>query len=124
MVTPSERPMTFAGGGEGRSMSSGSMPLPRIVMNGDRPDIQASVDLAGLKMLKEMLTKFEGILEMMAPGHKAASPMPWENKEKPAQVPLMITLAQKERLRDMGYSDEQIVNMTPEQAHKLPGIFG
>jgi hypothetical protein len=36
----------------------------------------------------------------------------------------MITLAQKERLRDMGYSDEQIANMTPEQAHQLPGIFG
>lgn len=29
-------------------------------------DIQASVDLAGPKKLKEMLTKYEGIREMMA----------------------------------------------------------
>lgn len=41
-----------------------------------------------------------------------------------AQVSLMITRAQKQRLRDMGYSDADIANMTPEQAHKLPGIFG
>jgi hypothetical protein len=39
-------------------------------MNGNHLDIQASVDLAGLKQLKEMLTKFEGILEMMTPGRK------------------------------------------------------
>jgi hypothetical protein len=39
-------------------------------MNGDRLDIQASVDLAGLKKLKEMLTKFEGILEMMESANK------------------------------------------------------
>jgi hypothetical protein len=39
----------------------------RVVMNGDRLDIQASVDLAGLKKLQEMLTKYQGILEMMQP---------------------------------------------------------
>ena len=39
-----------------------------MVMNGNRLDIQASVDLAGLKKLKDMLTKYEGILEMMRPG--------------------------------------------------------
>jgi hypothetical protein len=48
------------------NLSPGGAPL-RVVMNGDRLDIQASVDLAGLKKLKEMLTKFEGILEMMGP---------------------------------------------------------
>jgi hypothetical protein len=36
-------------------------------MNGNRLDIQASVDLAGLKKLKDMLTKYESILEMMQP---------------------------------------------------------
>ena len=41
--------------------------MPRIVMNGDRLDIQASVDLTGLKKLQEMLTKYQGILEMMQP---------------------------------------------------------
>jgi hypothetical protein len=42
----------------------GNAPV-RVVVNGDRLDIQASVDLAGLKTLKELLTKYEGILEMM-----------------------------------------------------------
>jgi hypothetical protein len=40
----------------------------RVVMNGNRLDIQASVDLAGLKKLKDMLTEHEGILEMMQSG--------------------------------------------------------
>ena len=42
----------------------------RVVMNGNRLDIQASVDLAGLKKLKDMLTKYESILEMMQPDAK------------------------------------------------------
>jgi hypothetical protein len=54
------------------SPSGLSAPL-HVVMNGDRLDIQASVDLAGLKKLKEMLTKFEGILEMMEPDKKEAA---------------------------------------------------
>lgn len=45
---------------------NGAAPV-RVVMNGDRLDIQASVDLAGLKKLQEMLTKYQGILEMMQP---------------------------------------------------------
>ncbi|MFZ0604638.1 MAG: hypothetical protein WAN05_25310 [Roseiarcus sp.] len=39
---------------------------PRIVMNGDRLDIQASVDLDGLKQLQAMLKKYEEILEIMS----------------------------------------------------------
>jgi hypothetical protein len=39
----------------------------RVVMNGDRLDIQASVDLEGLKKLQAMLEKYQGILEMMRP---------------------------------------------------------
>jgi hypothetical protein len=39
----------------------------RVVMNGDRLDIQASVDLEGLKKLQTMLQKYQGILEMMQP---------------------------------------------------------
>jgi len=34
-------------------------------MNRDRLDIQASVDLEGLKTLQTMLAKSQGILEMM-----------------------------------------------------------
>ncbi len=43
----------------------------RVVMNGDRLDIQASVDLEGLKKLRTMLEKYEGILEMMQPDKAA-----------------------------------------------------
>jgi hypothetical protein len=43
-----------------------SVPL-RVVMNGNRLDIQASVDLEGLKKLQAMLEKYQGILEMMQP---------------------------------------------------------
>ena len=38
----------------------------RVVANGVRIDIQASVDLAGLKDLQDLLKQYEGILEMTA----------------------------------------------------------
>jgi hypothetical protein len=41
-----------------------AVPL-RVVMNGNRLDIHASVDLEGLKKLQAMLAKYQGILEMM-----------------------------------------------------------
>jgi hypothetical protein len=46
-----------------------SLPIgrPRIVMNGDHLDIQASVDLEGLKQLQMMLQKYAEILDMMSP---------------------------------------------------------
>jgi hypothetical protein len=43
----------------------------RVVMNGNRLDIQASVDLEGLKKLQTMLQKYQGILEMMEPDAEA-----------------------------------------------------
>jgi hypothetical protein len=48
--------------------------LPRVVMNGDRLDIQASVNLEGLKALQEMLKKYEAILEMMSPSTFGVDP--------------------------------------------------
>jgi hypothetical protein len=45
----------------------------RVVMNGDRLEIQASVDLAGLKKLQAMLEKYQSILEMMQPEGKGAA---------------------------------------------------
>jgi hypothetical protein len=42
----------------------------RVVMNGNRLDIQATVDLDGLKKLQAMLEKYQGILEMMEPESK------------------------------------------------------
>lgn len=53
--------------------TAAGLPL-RVVMNGSRLDIQASVDLAGLKKLKDMLTKYEGILELMEPEENPAPP--------------------------------------------------
>jgi hypothetical protein len=50
-----------------RRIRTNARPSLRVVMNGNRLDIQASVDLAGLKKLKDMLTKYESILEMMQP---------------------------------------------------------
>lgn len=45
----------------------------RVIMNGDRLDIQASVDLEGLKKLRTMLEKYQGILEMMQPDKDEAA---------------------------------------------------
>ncbi|MGA8155783.1 MAG: hypothetical protein WB822_06120 [Rhodoplanes sp.] len=45
----------------------------RVIMNGDRLDIQASVDLEGLKKLRTMLEKYQGILEMMQPDNDEAA---------------------------------------------------
>jgi hypothetical protein len=45
----------------------------RVIMNGDRLDIQASVDLEGLKKLRTMLEKYQGILEMMTPENGEAA---------------------------------------------------
>jgi hypothetical protein len=45
----------------------------RVMMSGNRLDIQASVDLEGLKKLQAMLQKYQGILEMMEPEKKEAT---------------------------------------------------
>jgi hypothetical protein len=45
----------------------------RVVMNGNHLDIHASVDLEGLKKLQAMLSKYQGILEMMAPDEEEAA---------------------------------------------------
>jgi len=54
-------------GGAAPPMVSLPIGRPRIVMNGDHLDIQASVDLEGLKQLQTMLQKYAEILEMVAP---------------------------------------------------------
>jgi hypothetical protein len=52
---------------------------------------------------------------------------PEETEEKkpdvPATVSLMITQAQKAALRQKGYTDEQIREMTPEAAHRALGLI-
>jgi hypothetical protein len=41
---------------------------------------------------------------------------------KGAQVPFMITRAQKDALRKQGFDEDQISNMTPAKAHDLLGV--
>ncbi len=36
--------------------------------------------------------------------------------KKAAQMPFMITKAQKQQLRELGYTDEAISNMTPQRS--------
>lgn len=115
-ATPGPRPSPRSG-----YIDSGPQPgAPlRVVMNGNRLDIQASVDLAGLKKLKEMLTKYEGILEMMEP-----ESLPWNtNKDQSAQVPFMITQAQRDSLQKLGHTEVAISNMTPDEAHRRLGLI-
>jgi hypothetical protein len=41
---------------------------------------------------------------------------------QPAQVPFMITQAQRQRLREIGHDEKAIREMTPEVAHRLLGV--
>ena len=52
------------------------------------------------------------------------SPTLGAERDPPAQIPFMITKAQKQRLREMGHDDDAISRMTPEQAHKALGVTG
>jgi hypothetical protein len=74
IMTPQSNVMPSKPGSEGLPPLPPTAPL-RVVMNGDRLDIQASVDLEGLKKLRVMLEKYQGILEMMQPD-KAGSSRP------------------------------------------------
>lgn len=55
------------------------------------------------------------------PGAPAVSE-PEKRHVKGAQVPFMITQAQKQALRNMGFDDSQISNMTPGEAHGVLGV--
>jgi predicted transcriptional regulator len=59
------------------------------------------------------------------PPHTSVAPAvgePEELRVEGAQVPFMITRSQKEALRNKGFDDDQISNMTPAQAHRLLGV--
>jgi hypothetical protein len=49
--------------------------------------------------------------------------MPPTSKASQAWVSLMITQRQRADLRERGYSDEQIRDMKPEEAHKVLGLI-
>jgi hypothetical protein len=49
-------------------------------------------------------------------------PKPCTIAEASAQASFMITLAQKQQLRQLGYSEAAIRAMTPEDAHRILGL--
>ena len=49
-------------------------------------------------------------------------PKSWWITEASAQASFMITLAQKQQLRELGYSEAAISAMTPEDAHRILGL--
>jgi hypothetical protein len=49
-------------------------------------------------------------------------PKPWPTAGASAQTSFMITLAQKQRLRQLGYSEAAISEMTPQDAHRILGL--
>jgi hypothetical protein len=49
-------------------------------------------------------------------------PKPWSTEQASAQTSFMITLAQKQRLRQLGYSEAAISEMTPQDAHRILGL--
>jgi hypothetical protein len=58
------------------------------------------------------------------PSNDPPDPAAVDEQPQPPQMPLMITLAQKARLRELGHDDAAINQMTPHHAHKVLGISG
>jgi len=70
-------------------------------------------------------TAFSGRLESPAP-HRKVVPALEPTGDRPAVkagVSLMITRLQKANLRALGYTDEQIRDMKPEEAHRVLGLI-
>lgn len=44
-------------------------------------------------------------------------------KDEPAGISFMITQQEKAKLRGLGYSDEEIRHMKPEEAHRALGLI-
>jgi hypothetical protein len=49
-------------------------------------------------------------------------PKPWPTEPASARTSFMITLAQKQQLRQLGYSEAAISAMTPQDAHRILGL--
>jgi hypothetical protein len=82
-----------------------------VLQNGNRIQIAADINLEGIDELKNILEHYEGILTQLA----TRTPLP-------AGVSLLITHHQKAELRERGYTDDQIHDMTPTEAHRLLGL--
>jgi hypothetical protein len=59
----------------------------------------------------------------MSPASSPEDATPAPPSDSPtAQVSFFITQAQKAQLRERGYSDDQIAQMKPAEAHQILGI--
>jgi hypothetical protein len=59
------------------------------------------------------------IKELLAAKDEAAS-----TASKPTQFSFLITTAQKHALKRLGYGDDAIRSLTPEEAHEILGLKG
>ena len=85
----------------------------------------------GVREIERLIAKLQLDKEILAdpdPVHQEMPiPSPPSNESKPpatdnAGISWFITNAQKASLRKLGYTDEQIGQMKPEDAHKLLGV--
>jgi hypothetical protein len=89
----------------------------KVALDGDRIIVSAVV---GLKDAKKLLKRLQANIDLLE-AEVGDEERVTEAAPGAAQVPFMITQAQKEALRAKGFDDEQIANMTPEKAHQLLG---
>jgi hypothetical protein len=77
------------------------------------------------RLLDELRDRHPQLPDPSDPLHTSGAPAVGASEElyvKGAQVPFMITQSQKEALRNKGFDDNQISNMTPAEAHRLLGV--
>jgi hypothetical protein len=73
--------------------------------------------------LDDLIAKLNA-LRVIAPDRAKADPPNHDDPPAaPASVSLMITQAQKDQLREQGYTDDQIRDMKPEEAHRTLGLI-
>jgi hypothetical protein len=106
------------------------------------PDWRDQVDREHLQMIDDQMQDYNGSslyeacgvatpqeqaegappIKKKAPGlNEGDRAEPGEDDPEPEQVgaPFMLTNEMKRRLRDLGYSDEKIAQLTPQQAHEI-----
>ena len=86
----------------------------KVALEGDRIVVSALVDL---KDAGKLLKRLQANIDLL----EAAAGADSESSEQ-AQISLMITQTQREALRQMGFENDQIANMTPGNAHRLLSI--
>jgi cytoskeletal protein CcmA (bactofilin family) len=64
--------------------------------------------------------QFDGDCKM--PRESASAPQPESHETKPAAVSFFITQGQRVELRERGYSDDDIAQMKPADAHNILGL--